>query len=687
MKLLILAEKPSQYRNYVKDLGGKTGTFNGDEYEITHALGHLLELKSPDEQVDDTKLKQRYGDWSSLNNFPWNVMDFAWRKQVIPKTKKVLTDIKRAAKGKDGIVIATDNDPSGEGDLLAWEVINAIGWRKKVFREYHSDETKAGFTKALKAKEDISMQNKQGRYLKAVGRERFDFSSMQLTRIATILAREAGYNVKVLRMGRLKSVIIALVYQQTLARENYVKKPFYEVRYQDDHGNVLKRKFIENESKFRWPTKKMAQDDLTAHFLPDDIVIDSTVTKTTTPPKLLDLSQLSVLISRHGYSNTAILNTYQQMYQAGIVSYPRTEDKEVTIEQYEELLPLRDDIAKVVGVDSKLLTHLKPRSKHISKKAAHGANRPGLVVPKSLANVEAKYGKLGRYIYDAVAKSYLAILCEDYVYVQQKAHMESHPDFTGTSNMPKQLNYREVFNEQSLKDKSDNDEHQNDHGFSKMAAGFVYEGANPKPQRPTQAFIEGFLKKWNIGNGSTRVSTLAAVSEQKNAMMKKVKGAYELNELGWLAGYISNGTMIANPKTTKQILDLMDQVEDFKVKMPQIPALMRQVVKHDMPVMAKIAAVLKKLDNPIAKHVKKARAEGGVTTKPKVTAEKDGVEIKFNKTWGGHTFTQTEVATLLAGEYVDFDFKKKNGETGHVKGKLAKQKYKGHSFWGFKPEW
>ena len=88
MKLLILAEKPSQYRNYVKDLGGKKGTFNGDEYEITHALGHLLELKSPDEQVDDTKLKQRYGDWSSLNNFPWNVTDFAWRKQVIPKTKK-----------------------------------------------------------------------------------------------------------------------------------------------------------------------------------------------------------------------------------------------------------------------------------------------------------------------------------------------------------------------------------------------------------------------------------------------------------------------------------------------------------------------------------------------------------------------------------------------------------------------
>ena len=681
MKLLILAEKPSQYRNYVKDLGGKKGTFNGDEYEITHALGHLLELKSPDEQVDDTKLKQRYGDWSSLNNFPWNVMDFAWRKQVIPKTKKVLTDIKRAAKGKDGIVIATDNDPSGEGDLLAWEVINAIGWHKKVFREYHSDETKAGFTKALKAKEDISVQNKQGRYLKAVGRERFDFSSMQLTRIATILAREAGYNVKVLRMGRLKSVIIALVYQQTLARENYVKKPFYEVRYQDDNGNVLKRTFKDGDN-WRFPTRKIAENDMTKNYMPDSIVVDSQQVKHREPPKLLNLTELSIILGRKGYSNGAVLNTYQTMYQDEVVSYPRTEDTAVTIDQYKELLPKRNQIAKVVGVNPAVLTHLQPRKKHIVKVAAHGANRPGMNVPSSLNEVEKKYGKLGREIYNQVARSYLAILCEDYVYIQQKAHMASHAEFIGTTTIPKEMNYRAIFNEESIKDKSDKDKKTNK-GFAQMGAPFVYQGANPKPRKPTRGFILGYLERNNIGNASTQVSTLTQVAESKNAMLKDAKGSYTLTNLGWLAGFMTRGTMIANPNTTKQILNLMDQVGNGKLAMPKVPALMKQVVKHDLPVMRKNAALLIDKKNPIEKQISKLR----VQVKEKATGEHNGQEIKFNKSWGGHKFTAEEIKRLLDGYKIEFDFKKKNGDVGHVSGSLQQQTYKGHKYWGFKPEW
>lgn len=685
LKLLILAEKPSQMKNYAKDLGGRTGMVLGDHYELAQSHGHLMTLKAPQDQVDDKKLKEKYADWSSLSNFPWNERDFKWRKKAIPATRKMLTTIKSQAKGKDAIVIATDNDPSGEGDLLAWEIIQQIGWHGQVFREYHEDETKNAFVKALKNKKDVSNPNKEGRYLKAVGRERFDFMSMQLSRIATILAREAGYNVKVLRLGRLKSVIVMITYKQLLAIENYVKKPFYEVRYKDDHGNVLKRAFNEETDHWRFPTKKMAQDDLTSHYLPDAVVIDSQQVKTQQPPKLLNLSQLSIIMGRLGYSNKAVLATYQQMYQDHVVSYPRTEDVAVTPDQYKELLPLRNKIAKVVGVDPKLLTHLKPRKKHITTKASHGANRPGEAVPSSLNELEKKYGKLGRQIYEQLAKSYLAILCEDYVYVLQKAHLQTHPDFKGSSSVPKELNYKAVFDESKIDDHDDDDK-KNSHGFAKMAAGFVYEGSNPKPRKPTRAFILGYLQRHNIGNGSTQVSTLSAVSEQKNAMLKASKGSYTLTELGWLCGFISDGTMIANPNTTKQILDLMKQVEAFKVKMPQIPALMKQVVKHDMPVMRKNAARLRSEDNPISKHIKSARSKM-VTSKPKATGERDGMTIKFNKSWGGHNFTQVEIADLLAGNVIEFDFKKKNGETGHVKGTLEKQTYKGHKFWGFKPQW
>ena len=41
--IVILTEKPSAAKNFAKALGGYTGTFNGENYKIVHALGHLFE--------------------------------------------------------------------------------------------------------------------------------------------------------------------------------------------------------------------------------------------------------------------------------------------------------------------------------------------------------------------------------------------------------------------------------------------------------------------------------------------------------------------------------------------------------------------------------------------------------------------------------------------------------------------
>lgn len=76
------------------------------------------------------------------------------------------------------------------------------------------------------------------------------------------------------------------------------------------------------------------------------------------------------------------------MYENQIVSYPRTEDMEVTPEQFGELLPLVDKIAGVVGVDTSLLSHRTARKTHVKEGGAHGANRPGINVPESLAELE-----------------------------------------------------------------------------------------------------------------------------------------------------------------------------------------------------------------------------------------------------------------------------------------------------------
>ena len=57
---------------------------------------------------------------------------------------------------------------------------------------------------------------------------------------------------------------------------------------------------------------------------------------------------------------------------------------------------------------------------------AHGANRPGLNVPKSLSDLD-KYGPGAQDIYVMLAKNYLAMLAEDYEYESQKGHLEKYP--------------------------------------------------------------------------------------------------------------------------------------------------------------------------------------------------------------------------------------------------------------------
>ena len=118
--------------------------------------------------------------------------------------RSILNSIKDAAQNAKAIVIATDNDPSGEGELLAWEIIEYIRWNGTVLREYHDDETPKSIRKAMSNLKDVSDKNQDGEYLKGLVRNKWDFSSMQLTRLATSYAREAGFNVKVANQGRLK---------------------------------------------------------------------------------------------------------------------------------------------------------------------------------------------------------------------------------------------------------------------------------------------------------------------------------------------------------------------------------------------------------------------------------------------------------------------------------------------------
>ena len=69
--------------------------------------------------------------------------------------------------------------------------------------------------------------------------------------------------------------------------------------------------------------------------------------------------------------------------------------------------------------------------------------------------------------------------------------------------------------------------------------------------------------------------------------------------------------------------------------------------------------------------------------KEKVSGKFNGEEIKFNREWAGHRFTDAEVKALLNGEEITFTANKKAGGTFEATGSLGKSSFNGHEYWGF----
>lgn len=652
----ILCEKPSAARNFATALGGARGTYNGEPYVITNALGHLYEFVHPEKQVAPA-LSTKYKSWD-LANLPWDERDFKWVREKKPKTASILSTIKTVLSACDEVVIATDVDPTGEGDLLAWEILDELQIRPKKFsRMYFDDEEVSSIQKAFVSRKPVKDMWSDMNFVKAYFRCRWDFLSMQFTRIA----KKCGDGKSVLRQGRLKSAMVREAGDGLASLNAYKKVPFYSNKFRDENGNIFSSK---DEPIF--PKK----NDVPNSYTDSKVIIDSKVLKYTAPPKLLDLAGLSAVLSSRGVKAKDVLTAYQKMYEAKIVSYPRTEDKCVTPDQFNALLPLVDKIATVVGINPSALTHRTPRKTHVKTGGAHGANRPGLTVPSSLSEL-SKFGACGPMIYEILAKNYLSILAEDYEYEFQKGHLEKYPSFAGTSSIPKKLGYKDIFS-------ADDDDTRIDAtgmGLGTTASPFIHEGFPPKPPVPTMSWLMKQLEKRDVGTGATRTSTYADVTNETSnyPLLVDKKGKLTMTKYGHMSYLLLKDTNIGDLAITEQLMADMRDIAAGKANPDACLHKMQQWVKEDIETMKRNGVSMRK--------------ELGVmeqTAKEKCEGVWNGKDISFTREWGGHKFTDEECEALLDGKEIEVkDLVSSSGNTYGVKGKLSEQTFKGKKFIGF----
>lgn len=650
----ILTEKPSAGRNFAKALGGASGSFNGEQYKIVSARGHLYEFAQPNEMVSDDK-SAKYKSWA-LSNLPWDFRDFNWKRVKKKDTSSLLANLKSELSACSEIVIATDVDPTGEGELLAYEILEELKlFKKTISRMYFVDESAKEIQKAFTNRKIIPDFYGNPDYRKALYRAKFDFMTMQFTRIAT----SCGDGQSLLRQGRLKSAMVSIVGDGLAAVANYKKVPFYCNKFRDENNNIFSSP---NEPIF--PDKNQVPN----HYKASPIIIDSVEKKSTPPKKLLDLAGLAAILAPKGYKAKDVLDTYQKLYEAQIVSYPRTEDKVISPEQFNELLPLVDKIAAVVGVDPKLLTHRQPRSTHVKAGGAHGANRPGLNVPKDLQSLSS-YGGCAPAIYELLAKSYLSMLAEDYIYESEKGFIKDYPDFKATASIPVSLGWKAVFND------DDSDEDASNKHLGKNALPFIHEGFPPKPPVPTMKWLMAQLAKCDVGTGATRTSTYADVTSEKSSapLLVEKKGKLSMAPCGEMSYKLLPNTHIGSIALTEELQQDMRDIASGAKQPDDCLAKIAGYVMDDLKTMT---------DN--GRNITK-KAGTNMADKEKYEGTWNGRNVKFNRVYCGHRFTDDECKKLCNGEEIEVQglVSAKTGNTYGVVGRLSEQEYNGNKFIGF----
>ena len=366
------------------------------------------------------------------------------------------------------------------------------------------------------------------------------------------------------------------------------------------------------------------------------------------------------------------------MYEAQVVSYPRSSDRHVTKEQFAELVRNAPAIARAVGIDPSLLTHTAARSTHVKDSGAHGANRPGPNIPSSLAEVESKYGKTGAMIYELLARSALAVLTEDYEYEAQKGHVTDFPAYVGTCSVPKKQGWKAVLGGASMAD--DDDDANNGAGLGTQAKPFVHEGVPPRPAAPTVKWLMKQLERRDVGTGATRTSTFAEVSSSKARypLMDETKGRISLTETGEISYRLLPGTHIGDLAITERVFSDMKAVAKGEKRADDVLAEVARLVTDDIAVMTANAQTMRK-DLGMGDYVEKEYFEG--------TWQKTGAHVRFNRTWSGHRFTDQECMDLLAGKDIEITAtSKRTGDDFTVIGSFGEYEFEGRKCIGFIPD-
>ncbi|SDG95978.1 DNA topoisomerase-3 [Paraburkholderia phenazinium] len=420
----------------------------GDGY-VSWLAGHVLE------QVQPGDYDERWG------KFPWAFEDLPiipkdWKLKITEDKKDQVAVIKALLKKCTSVVNGGDADR--EGQLLVDEVLLHFGNTKPVARIHMSAMDPVTVKKAIANLEDNTQYFPL--YEAGLGRQRADWLvGMNMSRAYTILAKKQNYP-GVLSVGRVQSPTLAIVVKRDREIDAFVPKDFWtiEAQFADPAQPAL-------PFWSRWlppglsleSAEKQAELDANGEAEEDEECADADElqgaagTAGGTRPAWLDAQnriidkakadQLAAKVqqagqgvvtrylnkpveerapmpfeltglqtalnARYGYSAKQVLDTFQELYLAGHVTYPRSDCAYLPESQHGEAPVVLDAIAQGAPHLATLVANanvtIRSRAWNDKQVGEHHALIPTVQAPdwNSLTAVQ-------KHTYEMVARQYVA---------------------------------------------------------------------------------------------------------------------------------------------------------------------------------------------------------------------------------------------------------------------------------------
>src|SRR5882757_6549144 len=353
MKTLIIAEKPSVAADLARSLGKvpKSGDhYENDEYVISSAVGHLVELLMP-EDID----KKKYGFWR-LEMLP--IIPEKFQLKPIEQSKDRYNQLKKLLARKDINLVVNACDAGREGELIFVYLYQLTKSKLPVKRAWMQTMTNEGIKTAFQNLRDGDQM--KGLADAARCRSESDWLiGINGTRALTkrMLGSRAG---NVASVGRVQTPTLAIVYARELEIRNFKPRPYWRVTASFEiakgaYESVYQRpnfKKAENDEHDRidrvWE-KALAEAVLAAcQGQPLAAVSEEKKASTQAAPRLYDLTTLQrEANNRYGFPARRTLQIAQALYERHkMITYPRTDSRALP----EDYMPLvRETLGNLHG--------------------------------------------------------------------------------------------------------------------------------------------------------------------------------------------------------------------------------------------------------------------------------------------------------------------------------------------------